>query len=149
MESYGLRGVCLPTLNQKLRVSQALGHWFCESSNSEDKDRCLSFYLWVCLWTLTGFCAVCLCAHCILHSKPLSVLFVVNITHHQCQSHILVSNSKNKCTSRLYHYLLCFVHGVMETCCEKWEQVIIWIGFYIKELKVISVAHQVSLLMLI
>lgn len=44
----------------KSRVSQALGHCFCESSNSEDKDRCLSFCRRVFVCPCTLLCCVSL-----------------------------------------------------------------------------------------
>lgn len=74
----------------KSRVSQALGHCFCESSNSEDKDRCLSFCRRVFVCPCTLLCCVFLCGHCIHHLQSYSVFYVVNMMHSQCQSHVVV-----------------------------------------------------------
>lgn len=148
-------GVCLPTLNQKLRVSQALGHWFCESSNSEDKDGCLSFYLWVCLWTLTGFCAVCLSVHCIPHLQSCSVFFVVKIMTSSVKAMsrfpIQKANAQAGCI------IIYYVSSMLSTL--TWSNGdLLWKMrtsnsvdrvLHIKELEVISVVYQVSLLMLI
>lgn len=88
------------------------GHCFCESSNSEDKDRCLSFCLHVCLCAPARFCVVCrLCAHCMHHLQSYSVSFVVNMTHSQCQSHVSVfklskKNAQPGCTIHCMSYML-------------------------------------------